>query len=279
MTAVHNDSEVRLRVGLAGFGNVGRAVAEQLTAGVIAGVRLTAVTAADLAKARENASHLAPQPAVVPLPELPGHCDVVVECATAGAFPEIARTVLDAGAVLVVTSAAGIPSVPDLTELAERHGGRVRVASGTLPGIDIVRSARESGIRSVRLVSDQMPGSLAREPYILDRGFDFSTPPAGRVKVFEGTAREAAAAFPRHFNVAVTLSLAGIGLDDTQVEVWCDPDITGAVTGVELESDAVALSMTSRNRPSVANPRTSRIVAPSILAALRSMVDPVVLGS
>jgi aspartate dehydrogenase len=36
--------------------------------------------------------------------------------------------------------------------------------------------------------------------------------------------------------------------------------------------------MQSRNRPS-ANPRTSRIVSPSILAALRSLVAPVQVGS
>lgn len=271
--------EAQLRIGLAGFGNVGRALAEQLTAGAIGGVCLTAVTGHDLAKARKNAAHLTPQPKVVPLQVLPGCCDVVVECATAEAFPEIARTVLKAGKVLVVTSAAGILSVPDLTDLAVRNGGRVRVASGTLPGIDIIRSARENEIEKVRLTSYQMPGSLAHEPYIVSRGFDFSRPPPERVKVFEGTAREAATAFPRHFNVAVSLSLAGIGLDGTQVEIWCDPEISGAVVSVDLEGQAVSLSMTSRNRPSEANPRTSRIVTPSILAALRSMVDPVVVGS
>jgi aspartate dehydrogenase len=36
--------------------------------------------------------------------------------------------------------------------------------------------------------------------------------------------------------------------------------------------------MTSRNWPS-ANPRTSRIVAPSIIAALRGLVAPLTVGS
>ena len=43
-------------------------------------------------------------------------------------------------------------------------------------------------------------------------------------------------------------------------------------------AEDIGLPMQSRNRPS-ANPRTSRIVAPSIIAALRAMVAPVVVGS
>jgi aspartate dehydrogenase len=39
------------------------------------------------------------------------------------------------------------------------------------------------------------------------------------------------------------------------------------------------LPMTSRNRPSLTNPRTSRSVAPSVMAALRSLVSPLQVGS
>jgi aspartate dehydrogenase len=98
------------------------------------------------------------------------------------------------------------------------------------------------------------------------------------VKVFEGSAGEAAAAFPRHFNVAIALSLGGIGFDRTTVEIWVDPDIGGAIHTVEVDAEDIGLTMQSRNRPS-ANPRTSRIVSPSILAALRSLVAPVQVGS
>ena len=66
--------------------------------------------------------------------------------------------------------------------------------------------------------------------------------------------------------------------DRTRVEVWVDPDIGGAIHNVEVDAEDIALSMISRNRPS-ANPRTSRIVAPSILAALRGLISPVIVGS
>ena len=269
----------RLRVGLAGFGSVGQFLARRIGEGALPGADLTAITALDQAQAARNAAGLPMRPRIVPLAELPDHADVVVECATADAFPLVARTVLEAGRTLLALSAGGVPAFPDMVEFAERHGARVRIASGAMPGLDSIRSAAEGTIRSVRLQSRIKPASFVGEEYLESRGFDFSQPLATAVKVFSGTAGEAAAAFPRHFNVAISLSLAGIGFDRTQVEIWADPDIPGAIHNVELEADEVVLSLTSRNRPSATNPKTSRIIAPSVLAALRSMVGPLHVGS
>src|SRR5437762_3059692 len=72
-----------MKVGLAGFGNVGRDLAKRLSTGVIPGMQLVAVSARDLVKAEQAARAIAPPPSVVPLAELPALCDVVVECATA----------------------------------------------------------------------------------------------------------------------------------------------------------------------------------------------------
>ena len=268
-----------VRVGLAGFGNVGQELARRLTASVIPEANLAAAAARDLGRANENAARFSPRPEIVPLAELPALADIVVECATAESFPEIAHAVLTAGKYLIAVSAGGVPNCPEMIELARAHGGRVRIASGAMPGLDIIRCAAEGGIRSVHLRSRIKPDSMARERYVLDRGHDFATrPPTEPVKVFEGSAGEAAAAFPRHFNVAVSLSLAGIGFDRTTVEIWVDPAIGGAIHHVEVEGEDIALTLESRNRPSP-NPRTSCIVAPSIIAAIRALVAPVTVGS
>jgi aspartate dehydrogenase len=268
-----------MKAGVAGFGNVGKQVVKQLNAGVLPEVELVAVAARDLEKANAEARLFAPPPRVVALQELPALSDVVVECATAASFPEIARAVLTAGKSLICISAAGVPNCPELVDLARRYGGRVRIASGTMPGLDIIRCAAEGTIRSVHLKSLIKPGSMAHEPYVLERGHDFAKdPPKQAIRIFEGTAGEAAAAFPRHFNVAVSLSLAGIGFDRTRVEIWVDSDIPGAIHQLEVDAEEISLSMTSRNWPS-ANPRTSRIVAPSIIAALRGLVAPLTVGS
>ena len=96
--------------------------------------------------------------------------------------------------------------------------------------------------------------------------------------VFEGTAREAARGFPANLHVAAALSLAGLGPDRTRLEIWADPGVTRNVHTIELDSDAVRLSMTIENIPS-ANPKTGRITALSVIAMLRKMRAPLAVGT
>ena len=268
-----------LRVGLAGFGNVGQAVAARLDAGVIPEIRLAAITSGDLDKARRNLAGLKSAPQILAVEELAKTCDIVVECATAGSFAGIARAVLGAGKTLIAVSAGGVPNCPELAQLARDHHARVILASGALPGLDSMRSAAEGKITSVHLRTQLRPDSLAHEEAIRKRGFDFTTPPKEPVKVWEATGGETAAAFPRHFNVAITLSLATIGFERTRIEVWADPTVAGTVHTVTVESEDVSLTLISRNRPSPANPRTSRIVSHNVIATLRSLAAPIQVGS
>ena len=79
--------------------------------------------------------------------------------------------------------------------------------------------------------------------------------------------------------MAVSLSLAGIGLDRTEVEIHANGTLPGARHTIKVKSDVVDLEMTSQNYPSPENNRTSRIVAPSIMAALRELNTPIRIGS
>ena len=73
-------------------------MARRLAAGAVPGLRLSAVTARDLDKARANAARLAPAPAVVSLEQLPEHADVIAECATAEALPRFCASAWVLGA-------------------------------------------------------------------------------------------------------------------------------------------------------------------------------------
>lgn len=274
-----NDQNRPLHIGLAGLGGVGTQIAERLLRGDLPGAVLAAVATRDHAKARHKLESLGfAHIPVVSLDELAAGADIIVECATAESFSLIAQKVLAAGKVLVAVSVAELPSNPELIDLAQLHGGRIRVASGGLPGLDAVRAVKEGAIEYIKLSTTFRPESLAHEPFVLAQGFDFSVAPTSKVKVFAGTARAAAAAFPRHFNVGIALSLAGIGFDRTEIEVWVDPHVEGAVQHIEVKADIADLTLISRNRPS-ANPRTSRIVAPSIMATLRSYIEPLQVGT
>ena len=80
-------------------------------------------------------------------------------------------------------------------------------------------------------------------------------------------------------NVAAALALAGIGPDVTKVEVWADPAVNRNHQTVTIRSDSGEAQMTIANIPSAENPRTGRIVAQSVIAALRRLTSPLVAGS
>ncbi len=152
------------------------------------------------------------------------------------------------------------------------------VPTGALIGLDAVRAAAEGEIRSVRMISRKPPKGLAGAPHLVANNIVVEGINAP-LKVFEGSARDAVRGFPANVNVAAALSLAGIGPDRTTIEVWADPGIDRNTHSIEVEADSARFSMTIANVPSVENPRTGKITALSVVAALRKLTAPLRIGT
>ena len=266
-----------LRVALGGLGAIGGAVADRLDAG-LPGLALSAVAARDAEKARRRlAGHQRTVP-VVSTADLARHGDVVVECAPAAAFAEIAAPAIRAGRILVPVSVGALLDNLDLVDLARETGARIIVPSGALIGLDAVRAAAEGEIHAVKMVTRKPPGGLAGAPYLIEHGISLDGL-AKPLKVFEGSAREAAIGFPANVNVAAAMGLAGIGPDRTRIEIWADPGIARNVHRVEVEADSARFEMTIENVPTEENPRTGRITALSVIATLRELTAPLRVGT
>jgi aspartate dehydrogenase len=265
-----------LRVAVAGLGAIGLCVAEALDRGIL-GCVLAAVSANDRGKAAERLSHLGRRVPVVTIGELEPLADIVVECAPAKLLPAIAEPFLEAGKTVIVLSAGAILSHEHLVDLARRTGGQIVVPTGALLGLDAVTAAAEGEIRAVRMVTRKPVRGLAGAPYLAEHDIrieDITAP----LCVFRGTPREAAIGFPANLNVAVALSLAGIGADKTTLEIWADPALERNVHRIEVDSDSAGFSMAIENIPSD-NPRTGRITALSVIAYLRKLGAPLRVGS
>jgi aspartate dehydrogenase len=165
-----------------------------------------------------------------------------------------------------------------LIEQASRSGARIVVPTGALLGLDAVRAAAEGEIHSVKVVTRKPPGGLAKAPYLIDHGIDV-TQLSEPLKVFEGPAREGVAGFPANVNVVAALSLAGIGADRTQLEIWADPALRRNTHRIDVEADSARFSLYIENVPSDENPATGRITALSVIACLRGLVSPFKVGS
>jgi aspartate dehydrogenase len=265
-----------LRVAVAGLGAIGLKLAEALDRG-IPGCVLAAVSANDLSKAAGRLSHLGRPVPVVTLGELEPLADIVVECAPAKLLPAIAEPFLRAGKTVIVLSAGAILTNEHLVDLARQHGGQIVVPTGALLGLDAVTAAAEGKIRAVRMVTRKPVRGLAGAPYLAEHNIRIEeiTEP---MRIFKGTPREAAIGFPANLNVAVALSLAGIGADKTTLEIWADPALERNVHRIEVDSDSATFSMSIENVPSD-NPRTGRITALSVISYLRKLGAPLRVGS
>ena len=266
-----------LAVGIIGYGTIGRVVARALDAG-IDGMRLAAVATGRRDKAAAAMAELAQPVEIMSIAAVADCCDIVVDCAPKAVFRDIAETALGRGRILVTVSGAGILANPDIEDLARDNGGRVILATGALLGLDAVRAAAEGQINEVRMITRKPPNALKNAPHIIDNDINLDGL-NGAVKVFEGSAREGAMAFPANVNVAAALGLAGVGADATRLEVWADPHLQRNTHAIEVDADSARFTLNIENVQSPENPGTGTITALSVIACLRGMTAPMKIGS
>jgi aspartate dehydrogenase len=251
-------------------------VARELDRG-IEGLVLTAVASQNPDKHRAWLAELRAPPQVLPIEQLTDAADIIVECAPSKLVRSIVAPVVSCGKTAIVLSVGALLENEDLIGLAKDNGGQIIVPTGALIGLDAVTAAAVGIIHSVRLVTRKPILGLVGAPHLVENKIDIEgiTEP---LRIFEGTARQAAKGFPANLNVAVALSLAGIGPDKTRVEIWADPTVTRNTHSIEVDADSARFSMVIENIPSE-NPRTGRITALSVIACLRKQRASLRIGT
>lgn len=266
-----------LRVAVGGLGAIGLQVARALDQG-IDGLALSAVSANNKERAAARVAGFRAPPAVLDLAALADAADIVVECAPAAVFRQVALPAVEAGRIFMPLSVGQLLLHEDLIARARESGARILVPSGALLGLDAVRAAAQGTIHSVTMVTRKPPKGLKSAPLVVEQGLDLDSLEAP-LCLFEGSAREAAKGFPANINVAVALSLAGIGPDRTTVEIWADPAVTRNTHTIRVDSDATRFEMTIEGIPSPDNPATGLLTPLSVIATLKGLVSPLKVGT
>lgn len=265
------------KVAIGSLGTIGLKVAKRLDDGVD-GLSLTAVSANNVDAAREKVTGFRKPPRLLSLGELVHHADIVVECAPAAVFREIAEPVIEAGKRFMPLSVGALLSHWDLVDRAAETGAKILVPSGALLGLDAVRAAREGQFKKVSMVTRKPPAGLAGAPHLIDNNISIDNLTEPKL-VFEGSARDGARGFPANVNVAAALSLAGPGPDETSLQIWADPTVDRNTHRIKVEADSASFEMQMYSIPTTEKPATGRIVALSVIASLRAQVSPLVIGA
>jgi aspartate dehydrogenase len=266
-----DDSRTRrtLGVAIAGFGSIGRLVGRHLDQG-IAGLRLVGVSAANLDRARENLEVFRTRVDAVPLERIADVADVIVDCAVPHVFRDAVTPAIERGRTIVTVNATALIEHPDIINRAEMTGARIILVSGSVLGFDALRAANVGVINSVLMVTRKPPLSMAHSSWLRERGID----PRGiarPTKIFEGSAREAARAFPDKFNIAAAVALASIGADRVRIEIWLDPTVERNVHRISVDADSTRFQMEIQNVPNPGHEGTGPLTAYSVIAALEDL--------
>lgn len=269
-----------MHLAIIGYGNIAQTAVAWLAHRPVA--RLTVlVRPARVAALEEDAalSKAAPRVSVVGTIDelLQAKPDLVVECAGHQVVAEHGPRILRAGHDLVLVSIGALADqgVADQLRLAAEAGSaQMTLPSGAIGGIDLLAALALAGDVQVSYRGTKPPaawaGTRAKEVC------DLSALTSSQV-FFEGTAREAAMAYPKNANVAATLALAGAGFDSTRVSLIADPAATGNQHAYEVSSPAGGFAMTIDNAASAGNAKTSVATVYSVLREINRKRDAVMI--
>ena len=213
---------------------------------------------------------------------------MVVEAAGGDAARQHAEAVLRSGASLILLSGGVLADesfVQRLREAATQGGSVLHVASGAIGGFDLMRTLafRERQLSrrskaapagqelSTRVDNFKAPASLNGAPYLEGRDL----PADRRVTVFEGSAADAIAGFPKNVNVAVAAASASAGMERTAVTITSDPALTENTHCIHVQGFGVRAEMEFASLPDPENPRSSTMTAWSVLALLDELTSPI----
>ena len=257
-----------LRVGLIGLGTIGQGVIRLLRQQPTHDVEIIAALVRDPSRPRGVDT-----PVVSTLNDLLAlRPDVIVELAGHDGLRQHGAAVLRAGFPLIALSVGVLahPEVYDeLLEAAEEGGSQMKVASGAVGALDAIAAAKQGGLERVTHTVRKPPSTL----------FGPDAEPLSEPKtVFTGYAREAALAYPESVNVTAAVSLAGLGLDRTEVRIIADPGVNRNQHEIEAEGAFGRLKFEIQGIPTAENPRTGRLVAMSIVNTLLALRSPVIIG-
>lgn len=155
-----------------------------------------------------------------------------------------------------------------LSEVTNEGNKMLHLPSGAIGGLDLIQNAKALGnLDKVSLTTRKPASSLIDEEI------------SEEMVVFKGKAKDAIDKYPKNMNVSIILSLAGLGIDNTEVILIADPDAEKNTHRINVSGLFGEAEITIRNNPLLENPKTSRLAALSIYATLERMTGNFKIGS
>lgn len=260
---------------LIGLGAIGRTLMARLAGHTGLRVGHIVVSPARVAEARAYVQAQGGDAEVTT--SVPEHTDLVLECAGHRALTEHVAPALARGIECAVLSVGALsePGLPEQLSAAAAQGQtQLHLLSGAIGGVDAIAAARSAGLDSVTYTGRKPPAGWRGTPAEALVDLDRLTEPT---VILRSTAREAARLYPKNANVAATVALAGLGLDQTQVQLIADPTVSENIHHIDARGAFGEMQVSLRGKPLADNPKTSALTVLSALRFLNNRTAPVTI--
>src|SRR5690625_1195191 len=256
---------MQMKIGMLGCGTIGTFLLETLNKSN-RNEKIVAIYSRNYEKTKEIAEQYNATSYKTVGELLKSDLDLIVEVATIEVVRQYALQVIDHGIPLIVSSIGAFSDEvfwQQLKEKSEEKLTKVYIPSGAVGGLDLLQSAKVTdGLKSVTLTTRKPAHSLQGAEEVKEEQV-----------LFEGKAKDVIARYPRNMNVAIALSLAGIGPKDTKVRLIADPQVKRNVHTIEANGEFGTFSLQVENEPMPGNPKTSYLAALSVLSSIIAHSD------
>lgn len=199
--------------------------------------------------------------------------DLAVDCAGHSGLAQHGPTALSKG-IDVISISTGALNESALIGTLEAHArignASIEFLAGAVGGIDALTSARVADLDQVSYIGRKPPSGWAGSP--AEEKCDLSNLDTA-FEHFSGTAREAAKRYPKNANVAATIALASIGLDNVMVKLIADPKVSKNIHEITASGAFGKLSLQVEGNPLLSNPKSSALAAMSIVSAIQKRMS------
>ncbi|MEH7074643.1 aspartate dehydrogenase [Neobacillus drentensis] len=263
-----------LKAGIIGYGTLGKSISKLIESGQAGDVVLQAI----LVRTPVENSHVQCKVTTNPEEFFNENMDIIIEAAGHHALQLYGESALSSGSDLVILSVGALADrifYEALQATAAKYNQQMIIPSAAIAGLDRIAAGVMGEIEEITLITRKPPkswyGTIAEKKVNLETIID-------PVCIYEGNARNAAKLFPQNVNVSAALSLAGIGFDQTKVQVYVDPTIEMNTHTIVAKGYFGQMETTIQNNPFMENPKSSPIVSMSVAKVLKNLTSSVVIG-
>ncbi len=204
--------------------------------------------------------------------------DLVVEATSSNDIKNIIKKSIESKKHVLTMSVGQILNANTIFQLAKENNCSILVPSGGIAGVDAIKAASSSKLKSINLTTRKPVSGFASSEYVKKKNINLNKIKSETI-IFDGNVDKAVRAFPRNINVAATIALACGNKKKVHIRILTSPKFKSNSHEIEIVGDFGKITTLTENTPCPDNPKTSYLAVLSAIQSLKEFTSTVKIGT